>query len=717
MISPPRILPVAVVAVAIVAAAAQTPPPVDTVAALPGPTVRADHLPRTLGQVPAAVSRVGPAALARELALTPVDALNRVPGVTYQQGGLGTQRLVIRGQGARAPFTSNRVRAYLGAIPLTDGEGATDLEDVDLALLAGVDVVRGPAATAYGSGLGGVVLLRPDFDRDTAAPVELEGTAGRFGTYRAGLRVSAPLGEGEGAGALSLGYRRTQSAGFRQNGRYRRDNLTALLRLGRAPDRRTDLQLLWTGVRNEIASALGASALADDPTRAGGAWGDAEGLEAYDRLGFGVSHTHALPGRWTAEASAFLASRRADEPRPFNVLRERSVATGGRAVLRYDGPGEVLRAAVGGEAFRDWYDGATYANLFRDFPAGTGSVRGAELSDQAQARTQLNAFGQVDLALGAVVNGPLAEALALTLGLGVNQTRYRLEEYAPVAPDTVGAATDYGYGAIASPRVALSADLGAGWTAFAQAGRGFSAPSVAETLAPDGRINPDIAPETAWVVELGARAAPADGRWRVAAVGYRMGSRDLLVARRTAEDAFVGVNAGETRHLGLEVEADATLGARPAAGGGPGARAYLAYALQAHRFEDFVDGDADFSGNRLTGVPRHSGAAGADVWWGRAWTGHVGVLGRGSLPVDDAGTTSTDSYAVVNARLTRALAVAGAWVALTAGLDNALDADYVSMVSVNARGFGGSEPRTFYPGRPRTWYVGAVVSAPPSRRR
>ena len=41
-----------------------------------------------------------------------------------------------------------------------------------------------------------------------------------------------------------------------------------------------------------------------------------------------------------------------------------------------------------------------------------------------------------------------------------------------------------------------------------------------------------------------------------------------------------------------------------------------------------------------------------------------------------------------------------------AGLDNALNTEYVSMASVNAGAFGGREPRYFYPGAPRMGYVG-----------
>ncbi len=671
---------------------------------LPGATVRADNLPRTLLRTPAAVSRVTPRALGRDLALTPGDALSRVPGVSVQTGGLGTNRIVVRGQGARAPFTSNRVRAYLGAIPLTDGEGSTDLEDVDLSLLSAIDVVRGPAATSYGSGLGGVILLQPDFDLRSGWSTRLSGTAGSYGTLRSDLQ----LAYGGANASARLGYRRTQSDGFRQNSRYRRDNLSLLTRLyddKLASRNHTDLQLLWTGVRSEIPSSLGETAFRQNREQAGGTWGDSRGYEAYDRIGFGVSRRQQLGEHWRLEASAFASTRRSYEPRPFNILRENTLATGTRAVLSFAAAGGLLRAALGGELFRDWYDWGTYENRYRDFPAGTGSVRGAQLSDNEEVRTQRNVFVQADVALGTMLGLGDPDRLTLTAGLAHNGTRYRLDDY--FAADSLDRSGAYDFAAQLSPRVALRYELSPRWGAFAQVARGFSPPSVAETLTPEGRINPAIAPETGWNYELGLRGIDPDGRWSVDAVGYLLRVQNLLVARRTAEDAFVGVNAGRTRNLGLELAGRYRIGRARADAAGFGASLYSSYTLQAHQFVEFVDGDADFGGNAVTGVPRHQGAAGVDVWLGSLWGGHLGVRAVGRIPVDDATTTYAGSYRVVGAQVGRVFALVRdeLTVRVTVGADNLLNSSFVAMVSPNASGFGGREPRYFYPGWPRLPYV------------
>ena len=94
---------------------------------------------------------------------------------------------------------------------------------------------------------------------------------------------------------------------------------------------------------------------------------------------------------------------------------------------------------------------------------------------------------------------------------------------------------------------------------MAQLSHGFSPPSVEETLTPDGQINPDIQPETGWNYEIGSRGSLFSQKLSYDIAIYTMQIQNLLVARRTAEDAFVGVNAGKTTHNGLEVSLNYTL--------------------------------------------------------------------------------------------------------------------------------------------------------------
>ncbi len=53
------------------------------------------------------------------------------------------------------------MKAYWNNMPLTNAEGVTVLDDVDFAYVTNVEVIKGPAATMYGGGVGGAVRFIP----------------------------------------------------------------------------------------------------------------------------------------------------------------------------------------------------------------------------------------------------------------------------------------------------------------------------------------------------------------------------------------------------------------------------------------------------------------------------------------------------------------------------------------------------------------------------
>lgn len=88
-------------------------------------------------------------------------AINRIPGVYMQSANLTTNRISIRGIGARTPYGTNKIRAFYGNIPLTSGNSETTIEDIDLKNISQVEIIKGPLSSIYGAGLGGAILLTP----------------------------------------------------------------------------------------------------------------------------------------------------------------------------------------------------------------------------------------------------------------------------------------------------------------------------------------------------------------------------------------------------------------------------------------------------------------------------------------------------------------------------------------------------------------------------
>ena len=126
-----------------------------------------------------------------------------------------------------------------------------------------------------------------------------------------------------------------------------------------------------------------------------------------------------------------------------------------------------------------------------------------------------------------------------------------------------------------------------------------------------------------------------------------------------------------------------------------------------HSFQEFIDEDEDFSGNELTGVPKHRLNAGIRLEKGRQFYWNTTYQYVGEIPLTDANTLYSDAYGIFNTRLGYTLEFSSDFSAgIDFGVNNIFDVNYAQSVLINAVGFGGSEPRYFYPGNDRNYYGG-----------
>ena len=182
-----------------------------------------------------------------------------------------------------------------------------------------------------------------------------------------------------------------------------------------------------------------------------------------------------------------------------------------------------------------------------------------------------------------------------------------------------------------------------------------------------------------------------------------MDIRDLLVAERVGQDQFIGRNAGSTRHRGAEAALQYSF--RPSEGFylSP----FVSYTLNDHYFREFRDANGDYSGNPLTGVPRHRVYAGVNWQANAGWYGNISYQYVDAISLRDENTLYSDPYQLVNSQLGyRSRLWDNLVMGLELGLNNLLNTRYASSVLINANSFGGSEPRYFYPGNARNYYIG-----------
>ena len=123
--------------------------------------VSAPRMDIPLKENPAATTVVETALLksmARTIAAD--EALKLVPGVKVDNQANGERvHLSIRGQGILTERGTRGVKTLVDGIPLNDPSGfVADFFDIDWATVRRIEVLRGPAAAFYGSGLSGGIL-------------------------------------------------------------------------------------------------------------------------------------------------------------------------------------------------------------------------------------------------------------------------------------------------------------------------------------------------------------------------------------------------------------------------------------------------------------------------------------------------------------------------------------------------------------------------------
>ncbi|MEM7380948.1 MAG: TonB-dependent receptor [Bacteroidota bacterium] len=619
-----------------------------------------------------------------------VSAINQVSGVYVLSGALNTNRITIRGVGSRTLFGTDKLRLYYNDIPVTNGTGFSTIEAFDLENLEAIEIIKGPKATAFGTNLGGAILLNTPLGEEDFTRLENRFSFGSYGLLKDNLSFS----HADGAFSMSLRYGHVRTDGYRENNEFERDGI--LLNTAYKISKKSSMSLLFNYIdyTAQIPSSISGTAFRENPRQAAFTWRQARGFEANKYTLIGLSHSYEFSENFRNNSSVFYTYLDHYEPRPFNILDEFTNGFGFRT--RFNGNFNLgnrkAEYLFGGEFYVDEYRWGTFDNLYEQ-NNGNGSLLGDRISDNKEFRRQFNGFGSLTL--------PLSDTFQAQLGLNVNHTAYDFRDRFIIGAGNRSA--DRSFDTIFLPSLSLVYTPDYRYRIYANVSRVFSNPSLEETLTPDGVINPDIQQETGTNYELGTRFMfwPKTNLW-IDVTLYRMEIKNLLVAERVGEDQFIGRNAGETRHQGIELQVDYKLNLSKDFSLSP----FLAYTLNDHSFIDFVDDGEDFSGNPLTGVPKHRlnvgfRLRGKHLFWSARYN-HVG-----EIPLTDANSLSSEPFGIFNSRIgyDRDL-FEDLSVGLQLGVNNIFDVRFARSVLINAPSFGGREPRFFYPGNNRNYYAG-----------
>lgn len=603
------------------------------------------------------------------------DALSAAPGVVVQDffGANDQPRLQIRGSGLQQNPVERGVLFLQDGLPLNRADGSYVVGLVDPRQSAFIEVFRGYTANRLGSTvLGGAVnFVLPEGDAaGTHAAVEV----GEYGHAFASVQTGRA---GERWSALAAASH-TERDGFRDYNGSDRNN--AHLAFTVDWNETVETRFLGGYVENsfDVAGPLNAAALEADPTQV---WTGPEIVGGVPRnpgpnvvrdqprrdttLYWIGSRTTASFDRHSVDAA--VSHVQSDDSFVFPVPSGERVTDGGdtNLMLRY-----AYAADNGALPLLEMTTHISVGSADRDYYLNAAGQRGA-----------LFGTGELEAATYSVninANIPIAGNFTLSPSLSYAHAERRFDDlyedatrptlaFSPMNPDmrlpdgaiaTVDYSYDRDYSEI-SPALALSWSPNERDYLFLAVSHTFEPPSHNDLIAtvngtPNssaGRPNPGnpglqaavfstpaLEAQSGETLEVGWRSQRGELRFD-ALVYYSWLDNELLNLRDETGASLGAINAGETRHFGIELGASASVTDR--------LTARLAYVYQDFRFhDDPVRGD-----NNLAGVPPHV----VNIALNYAITPRL-ALGASShwlpdaTPVDNLNELYNDAYATFDLR-------------------------------------------------------------------
>jgi len=670
----------------------------DTVYALPVITVTATRNPENILEVPLAVSKISSASYAHSRLIGLDQALQLVPGVLAQsRSGAQDVRLTIRGFGARGSGdrsnagTIRGIRVQIDGFPITEPDGRTSLDLVDLWSAGSIEVVRSNASALYGGTSGGLVDISTlDAITETAANA---GTL--FGTF--GLRTAmAQVGVPIGSGALVAGVTSTSFDGWRDHSGQSKGQLNLSLKTPVGAKGTLGLFLAGTSNLMKLPGPLTREQMDNDPSRADSTY-LARDERRFNRIArFAARWEQELAEGHAVTVQGFIEPKvlQRSERNRFRDFNRYHLGGGGTYRMSANIAEEVRSVTLVGvdEAHQDG------SILFYSLAGGN---RGTTLvADKEEGGNTVGFFAQEEI--------QIAERISLMVG-----GRYDILSYASDDFITPSLAATKTFTAL-TPALGVSYRWRPSNSFYASFGGGFEAPAFNEIDPPppfdtQTSLNPFLEPMTSRTMEVGAKGAAKVGLIGSSLLRYDIAAYVITVRNEIVpyDGGAYFLSAGKSRRIGVEISV--FLESPTGLSGG------FTGTISRNRYLDYQNELGNFADKSVAGIPSAFGSAVVRYRTPFGMYADASVRYVGSYYADDANSagassgSSTVLDATVGGSFTLWSAVCDAYLSVA----NLVDTRYVASAFINGViAPNTTTPRFFEPGLPRNIVAGLRIHFP-----
>jgi iron complex outermembrane receptor protein len=575
-------------------------------------------------------------------------------------------RVSIRGFGARSAFGIRGVKLIVDGIPETTPDGQGQIDNLNLAAIESIEIIKGPSSSLYGNASGGVINV---FTQNTFEENYIKGGL-TFGSYNlkryqvsAGFRFKKTRFIVQETNTTTNGYR--EQSGFKSN------NLNLRMLHDISDNTKFNVQLNYTdSPYAEDAGGLTLDELLEDRRQARGRNIDFKTEESISQFKIGSSINHKWSNN-TINAYGFYSKRNFYGLLPFE--------NGGIVDLgrHYYGIGSnySLKQVKGTyqNTFQIGFDLAQQTDDRKRFNNLNGN-EGEKTLDQKEQ------FGNIGFY---ALNHLKVNKFLLRLGV-----RYDINniEAKDVLLENGNQSGDINLNAF-NPSVGLSFAIKKNQSVYSNYSTSFETPVLSELSAVEsneGGFNTSLKPQKAQNFEIGYK------------VNSKMFSLDMALFYINTNDDITSYeidmfpgrtffrNAGKTKRKGLELSGSITINQNLLMN--------ATYSFSDFKYDAYTTTNGNFDNNQLPGIPKHMAAL---AWLYKSESGlkiRINNQYIGDLYANDSNATNVKGYIKTDLNIGYDKPLGELRLSPFFGINNLFNTEYNDNIRINAFGNRFYEP-------------------------
>ena len=508
--------------------------------------------------------------------LSPQLSLNSLPGVRFESRGIdGSRRISIRGSSLRSPFGVRNVKVYWNGIPITSPDGSTGMEIIDVSLISSMEVLRGPGASVYGAGMGGVLMVK---SIPSQKSILFSSTVGSWGTHKENMLFNYVSNKWK----IQLGAVHSSTNGYREQEFNNKKQYSFIG--GYNITKNQQLHLFVNTYKGSwgLPGALDSLQETENPRQAVDFANENNTRVDRNRWRIGVGHTWKTK---TLEITNSLYWNTTTKENPYGTSlffngykQEKGSGTGGRSSINWNKQIKQFQfgVVVGGEYQFDH-------NLVDEY----------ELKNTQQGRLNYSINTNAIAYVGFLDTRIKYKGWLLTFGGSYNQLTYKTSNKTVDIQNNINA-----FDPILAPRIGLLKSIHS-FSVFTSYSKGYSPPTVWDLGVTDTLMNHVLQPEIGENIEAGLKFKYHE-KIKTSVTIFQLTTQNAIVSKQLASSIFEFSNAGFTQQLGIEYLTQLNLEKNQWK-----LWTSLAYTFSKYKFTDYENEGEDYSGNDFPGIPNH----------------------------------------------------------------------------------------------------------------